>query len=265
KCLGVDVWGKSDEVIQLIERARSRGLRITADQYPYRASGTHLDQALLPGWVYADDPDFEKKFSDPVLKDSIGADMVNNLRRRGGPGSLLLTSAAMPDVAGKTLAEISGEWQMPPIEAAKKIIVNGSAEVASFNMQEEDIENFMRQDWVMTSSDGTVGHPRKFGTFPKKIREYVREKNILTLPEMVHKSTSLSAKVFGIPNRGLLKKGYYADVLIFKPEEVLDKATYERPDVYAAGMEYVIVNGRVVIDKHHFTGMLAGQAIRRRK
>ncbi len=263
KCLGVDVWGLSNEVINHVVQARSQGLKVTADQYPYRASGTHLDQALLPGWVYAGNSDFESKFSDPVLKDSIDAGMEDNLRRRGGPGSLLLTSAPMPGVTGKTLAEISSEWQMPPIEAAKKIIVNGSAEVASFNMQEEDIQNFMQQDWVMTSSDGTVGHPRKFGTFPKKIREYVLEKGVLTLPEMVRKSTDLPATVFRIPKRGLLKMGYHADVLIFKPEAVKDKATYEQPDVYAEGMEYVIVNGRVVIDKRQFTGTLAGRAIRR--
>ena len=121
----------------------------------------------------------------------------------------------------------------------------------------------MRQPWIMTCSDGSNAHPRKYGTYPKKIREYVLEKQVLSLEEMIRKSSSLPAQIFGIPQRGTLKEGYFADLIIFKVEEIKDNATFEQPDLLAEGMHYVIVNGKIVIEEGEFTGKLAGIVVKR--
>ena len=129
-------------------------------------------------------------------------------------------------------------------------------------MQEEDITHFMRQPWVMTSSDGSSGHPRKYGSYPKKIKEYVLEKEVISLEEMISKSAGLPGKIFNIKRRGLIKPGYYADIIIFKPQEVRDNATFENPEGLSEGMEYVLVNGMVTIDQGEYNGSLNGRALR---
>lgn len=263
KCLGVDVWNMSQTIVDTIEAARLRGLKITADQYPYRASGTHLSNALVPKWVFADLDDYTLKFDDPALLPKIKAAMVNNIRRRGGAGSLLLVLANMPNLAGKTLADIAEEWEMPAVDAAIKIIKNSDAAVASFNMNEDDLHLFMQQDWTMTSSDGTAAHPRKYGSFPKKIREYVLEKSVISLEKMVRNSTGLTAETFGIPKRGKLEVGYYADALIFKPEEIRDNATFTEPALYSSGMWYIFLNGQAAVEKGVTVDNLFGRVVKR--
>lgn len=263
KCLGVDVWGQSAQAVALIAKARAEGQRVTADQYPYRASGTHLDKALLPRWAFADGLDFETKFKDQAYVSRLRVDVLENLRRRGGPESLLMTFSRNKEIQGKTLAEVSEAWAMDPVETALKIIENGSATVASYNMQEEDIQYFMKQDWVMTSSDGTNAHPRKYGSFPKKIREHVFEKKILSLEDMIRRSTGLTAETFGVANRGKILEGYKADILVFHPEDIKDNADFIEPDKLAEGMHWVVLNGQVVVDAGAFQGKLAGQVVRR--
>ncbi|WP_026231541.1 N-acyl-D-amino-acid deacylase family protein [Neolewinella persica] len=263
KCLGIDVWGMSSAIIDTIEAARSRGLRITADQYPFRASGTHLGAALLPKWVFADIDDYTPRLVDSVLLPQIQAAVAENIRRRGGAESLLLVLSELPNLEGRTLAEVAEEWQLSDVEAAIKIIANGDAAIASFNMNEEDVFRFMRQDWVMTSSDGTTAHPRKFASFPKKIREYVLDKEVLPLADMVRKSTGLTAEVFGIPKRGKLQVGNYADVLVFKPEELRDNASYAEPALLSSGMWYIVLNGEVAVAKGEVQEGLFGRVVRR--
>ncbi len=265
KCLGVDVWDTSDQVIDLIKRARSRGVNITADQYPYTASGTSITGALIPRWVLADHPDPTAKLEDPKMRPLIIKEMKDNIRKRGGAQSLLLTNPSEKNekYRGKTLTQVAEEMGVEPVEAAVSLFKNGGSSVGSFNMKESDIVNFMKQDWVMTSSDGSNGHPRKYGSFPKKMQEYVLEKQVLNLPEFVHKSSGMTATTFGISRRGYIKEGFYADIIIFKPERVKDHATFQEPEVLSEGMEYVIVNGKVVIEKGKYNGFLAGQGIRK--
>ena len=263
KCLGVDVWEQSGEAIAMIEKAQKEGIKVTADQYPYQASGTHLERALLPKWVFADIEKFENKFDDPKLLPKIKEGMKENLRRRGGAKSLLLVFTKDKRIEGMNLEEVATKWDMPVIETAIKIIKNGSAAVASFNMQDSDIQNFMQQDWVMTCSDGTNAHPRKYGSFPKKIREYVLEKKTLSLTEMIRKSAGLTAEVFGIPKRGKLTQGYFADILVFKPERIKDNATFESPAEYAEGIDWILLNGAVVVEKGQFNEVLKGRVVRR--
>ncbi|MEL7221590.1 MAG: amidohydrolase family protein [Bacteroidota bacterium] len=263
KCLGVDVWDRSQEMVDTIEAARARGLRITADQYPYRASGTHLSAALLPKWVFADIDDYTERLQDETILPKIKEEVAENIRRRGGDASLLLILADLPGLDGKTLADVAEEWDMNAVDAAIKVIVNGDAAVASFNMKEEDLFRFMQQDWVMTCSDGTSAHPRKFGSFPKKIREYVLEKEVISLAEMVRKSTGLTAETFGMPKRGKLKESFYADILVFKPEELKDNATYAEPAELSSGTHYIILNGQVAVDKGVYQEKLLGQVVKR--
>ena len=131
-------------------------------------------------------------------------------------------------------------------------------------MNEQDIENFMRQPWVMTGSDGSGGHPRKYGTYPRKLREYVYEKKIITLPFAIRASSALVAETFGLSERGKIAPGYVADVVVFDEKTIRDRATYEQPELLAEGMKYVIVNGRIAVDDGKYTGALAGRPLSKR-
>ncbi len=265
KALGRDVWGQSRAAIRLIRQARARGVRVTADQYPYTASGTNIIAALVPRWAEAGgNEQLLKRLDDLNIRPRLIADMEANLRRRGGPESLLITSARDRQLIGRTLGAIASGWNKTPLEATIDIIKSGGAGVASFNMSERDIVNFMRQGFVMTGSDGSNGHPRKYGTFPRKLREYVLDKRIITLPFTVRASSSLTAETFGIPERGKLRVSYFGDVIVFDPATVADRATYQQPELLATGMKYVIVNGKVAVDRGQYTGIHAGHPLRRR-
>jgi len=264
KALGTDVWGKSADAIQLIQRARAAGIDVTADQYPYLASGTSVGSSLLPRWAEAGgNAELLKRIEDPAVRPRLVSEMETNMKRRGGANSLLIIGGRNRQLVGKRLDAIAREANKPPIEAALDIIKNGDASVASFNMNEKDIDNFMRQDWVMTGSDGSGGHPRKFGTFPRKIREYVLNRKIISMPFAIRASSSLTAETFRIPDRGRLTAGYFADVIVFDPATISDRSTYEQPDLLAVGMRYVVVNGKVVVDDGKFNGTLAGRPIKR--
>jgi N-acyl-D-aspartate/D-glutamate deacylase len=263
KALGPEVWGQSTKVIELIRQARSEGLRVTADQYPYSASGSSVTASLVPRWAeVGGNGELIKRIDDSSIRPRLVHEMEQNLNRRGGPDSLLIISGRDRSLVGKKLSAIATEKKESPVEAALEIIKGGGAGVASFNMQDSDIENFMRQDWVMTGSDGSEGHPRKYGTFPRKLSLYVREKKTITLPSAIHASSDLTAQTLHLANRGRLRVGYYADVIAFDPATVADQSTYEHPNLLASGVNYVIVNGKIAVDGGKYTGVLAGNALR---
>ncbi|MEJ7810166.1 MAG: D-aminoacylase [Gemmatimonadaceae bacterium] len=265
KALGADVWGQSDSIIALIKRARSEGLQVTADQYPYKASGSSVGASLLPRWAEVGGRDsLAARIADSSVRRRLVAEMTANLRRRGGAASLLITGGRDSSVRGKTLAAVATARGIPPIDAALEIIRGGDASVASFNMDERDIENFMRQSFVTTGSDGSGGHPRKYGTFPRKLKEYVYRRKIVTLPFAIRASSALTAEHFRIPERGTLREGYYADVIAYDPVTLSDRATYEQPELLATGMRYVFVNGVPAIDGGKYTGATAGRPLRNR-
>jgi N-acyl-D-amino-acid deacylase len=265
KALGAEVWGKSEEAIRLIKAARASGVEVTADQYPYTASGTSITAALVPRWAEAGGAEqLRGRLEDPTVRPRLVADMEANLKRRGGARSLLITSARDRTLVGKTLEDVAKARGLAPVEAAIEIAKNGGAALASFNMSEADVENFMRQDFVATGSDGSAGHPRKYGTFPRKLREYVYDRKLITLPFAVRAGTSLTAEAFRLPERGLLRAGYFADVIVFDERTIADRSTYEQPELLAAGMRYVVVNGRVVVEEGKFTGTLAGRPLSKR-
>jgi N-acyl-D-aspartate/D-glutamate deacylase len=175
------------------------------------------------------------RLADASTRARIAAEMRDNLRRRGGASTLLVTSVSRgvdPAALGKTLEEYAGTRGVDPIEAAIGVIQSGSAGLASFNMTEPDIETFMKQPFVMTGSDGSGGHPRKYGTYARKIRRYVLDKPVITMERMVQASSAQVAETFGLPRRGRLAPGYFADVIVFDPKTF---ATWRLPGAGTAG------------------------------
>jgi N-acyl-D-aspartate/D-glutamate deacylase len=265
KALGQDVWGRSDSVIALIRQARAAGIEVTADQYPYVASGSSVGASLLPRWAEAGGRDsLRARIANAATRERLVKEMSENLRRRGGATSLLITSTRDSTILGKTLQEVAAARRESPIDAALAIVQQGDASVASFNMSEQDLQRFMVQDFVMTGSDGSAGHPRKYGTFPRVLREYVYGKGVLDLPRAIRRSSALTAESLRIPERGVLRTGYYADIIAFDAASVADRATYREPTLLAAGMKYVLVNGTLAVDEGKFTGARAGKALKRR-
>jgi N-acyl-D-aspartate/D-glutamate deacylase len=269
KALGPDVWGQSAQAVRLIRQARKQGVQVTADQYPYAASGSSLTASLLPPWAQAGTREGQlARLKDTSLREKLISDMETNLRRRGGADSLLFRAARSP-YAGKTLAAVAKERGKPPVETAIELIIEslegrlaGGLSVASFNMNEKDIVHFMKQDFVLTGSDGSAGHPRLFGTYSKKLREYVYGKKVISLQRFVQASSAQVAEVARIRERGHLQNDFFADVIVFDPKTVSDRSTFEQPEELAVGMKYVFVNGRLAIEGDKYTGALAGQALR---
>lgn len=263
KALGVDVWAQSADVITMINDARKKGLDVTADQYPWNASGTSIAGSLVPRNVMAGSKEsYLARMQDESNWPELAQAMQENLRRRGGADSLLISDPKRPDIRGLTLQQVAERWMMSPIEAARKIVIEGNARVASFNMSEQDINAFMVQPWVMTSSDGSTGHPRKYGSFPKKFHDYVKQQPLLTIQQFIKQSSTVAATTFSLQERGELVAGNIADIVIFDEERFAPKADYLHPEELSEGVEWLLINGRVVISQQQLTNTLAGQVIR---
>jgi N-acyl-D-aspartate/D-glutamate deacylase len=264
KALGVDVQGRAPDVIAAIAAAREVGQDVTADQYPWTASGSSLDAALLPRWaVDGGRPALLKRLDDPVPLARIRVEMQENLRRRGGADSLLLTSTGLP-WTGKTLAQMAKTWNTDPVDAAVRIIratESEGAAVASFNMLESDIRLFMQQPWVVTSSDGSDGHPRQYATFPMKYAKYARDEKVITVREFIRSSSGRSADMFKLDHRGYLKAGFFADVVVLDPARYAPKADYVHPRVLSEGVEQLWVNGRLAIGQGKITAEAGGRVL----
>jgi N-acyl-D-aspartate/D-glutamate deacylase len=270
KMLGPEVWGQSSKAIEIIRKARAEGIHVTADQYPYTASGSNLIASLMPPWAQAGGrAEMLARVNDASLQQRLLDEMAQNLKRRGGADALLFTSAQAPELLGKTLAAVAKERNKPALETALELVREhtqkggGGLSVASFNMNDDDITRLMKQDFVMTGSDGSAGHPRMYGTFPKKLREYVYGKKVITLSFFVQHSSAMAAETLHLAERGLLRTGYFADVIVFDPATVTDRSTYEKPEELAVGMKFVIVNGKVAVENGTYNGALAGRALRR--
>ncbi|NNC35881.1 MAG: hypothetical protein EX271_13635 [Acidimicrobiales bacterium] len=265
KALGVDVWGKSDVLIKKIEHAQAEGLKITADQYPWQASGTRISNALLPRWVKAGSHDeYMNRLDDPELLDRIKNDTTENLRKRGGPEAVLITEDKY-DWQNRNLGDLSRQYNMSPIDMAIDISRKGDARIASFNMNAGDIENFMKQDWVMTSSDGSTGHPRKYASYPKKYRDYVVGKNIMPVETFFYRSSGLVADTFNLCNRGYLHKGFKADIAVIDPDSFAPIADFQNPELLSEGVVHVFVNGQHAVSNEQPQVGLFGQVVKRCK
>jgi len=264
KALGVDVWGHSAKVIELVEQARDRGLKITADQYPWLASGSSISASLMPAWAKAGGHEaLLQRLQDKEQQKRIKTEMKDNLRRRGGADSLLITDPGKPDYRGKTLAQVAEQHRLSAVDMAIEIIRQGNASVASFNMQDQDLQQFMRQDWVMTSSDGSTGHPRKYASFPRKYAGYVRDKGVLSTEAFIHRSSTLAARTFNLRKRGELKPGYVADLVVFDPQRFAPQASYLQPQRQSSGVEWLLISGEAAIAEGKVTGIKAGKVLKR--
>jgi len=265
KALGPEVWHRSAQAINLIKQARAAGIDASACQYPYTASGTSLQAALVPRWAEVGGRrELLKRIDDPQIRPRLIKEMEENLKGRGGANSLQIADSPNMEFVGKRLDAIAKDMNKTPVEAALELIKLGSSGVISFNMNEKDIQRFMKEKFVTTCSDGSTGHPRKYGTFTRKLREYVYKQKLISLPFAVRNSSALTAETFRIPERGLIKPGYFADVIVFDEKTVADRATYEQPELLSVGMKFVIVNGRVAVENGAYTGALAGRALRKR-
>jgi N-acyl-D-aspartate/D-glutamate deacylase len=257
KALGVDVHGQSSAIIARIEAARAAGQRVSADQYPWQASGTTLAAALVPRWAQdGGRTALLRRFDEPEVAGRLRAEMADNLRRRGGAASLLITEGPHK---GRRLSEVPG--QADPLTAAIAVIRVADPAVASFNQTESDIAAFMARPWVMTGSDASTGHPRAFGSFARKYAEYVVRRRVVSLRDFIERSTRLTADTFGIPDRGRLRRGAFADIVVFDPRTYQAHATYEQPTLLASGVRAVLVNGVPAVEDGKLTGEAAGRAL----
>ncbi len=265
KALGPEVWHRSAQAITLIKQARAAGVAASACQYPYTASGTSLQASLVPRWAEVGGRrELLNRIDDPQVRPRLIREMEENLKGRGGPNSLLIADSPNREFVGKRLDEIAKQINRSPVEAALELIKLGRSGVISFNMNEGDVRRFMKEKFVTTCSDGSTGHPRKYGTFSRKLREYVYTQKLISLPFAVRNSSALTAEIFRIPERGLIREGYFADVIVFDETTIADRATYEQPELFSVGMKYVIVNGKMTVEDGSYTGALAGRALRKK-
>ena len=259
KALGVDVWGQSEQAIDLINRARKNGIMITADQYPWQASGTFLHNAVVPAWVMADSRQaFVERLDNETLLPKIKSEIKENIRRRGGSQALLITASNNKPWLGKTLEEIALLENLSAVDMTIKIVKAEEVRVASFNMSSKDIERFMIQPWVVSSSDGTDGHPRKYASFPRKYREYVVKNDLLPMHTFIHRSAGKTADILGIKQRGRIKVGQFADINIIDIRNYKPVADFSNWNKLSTGVVYQFVNGTLTIADGKVTSELAG-------
>lgn len=263
-------WGMSADVIRRIDAARDAGVQVFADHYPYEASATSLSAIVVPAWAMEGGRDgFQKRLADPAQRQKIRAGIAENLQRRGGAG-LILISAYEPDrsIEGLRLDAVAKRRAQDPVDAALELVARGGADIFSFTMSDADLRAFMSQPWTMTSTDGElvgadegITHPRAYGTFPRKLRRYVFDEKVLTLEQAVHSMTGLTASILRLRDRGEVRVGARADLVVFDPRTLRDNATYENPRQLSTGMRFVIVNGALVLSEGRVTEVRAGRVL----
>jgi N-acyl-D-amino-acid deacylase len=281
---GVRNWGRMPEVIKFIDDARSSGLDIEADTYAYTAWNNSLS-AFIPPWAHdGGDERLIERLRDPATRARIRKDMTtptdtwdNEWQEIPGPEAILVSAVLNPDLRplqGKRISEIAKEWHKDPIDTICDLLVEDHAdtEVSVFAMDEPDVELALVQPWVSvdndysgTSPEGILGqehpHPRAYGTFPRILAKFVRQQHLLTLPEAIRKFAALPAQRERLTDRGVLKEGMWADIVVFDPSTIHDLATYENPNQLSVGMKYVLVNGVPVIDDGEMTGQRPGRVL----
>jgi N-acyl-D-amino-acid deacylase len=285
KVAGKPSWGHMPEVVAKIEAARAQGFDITADTYAYTAWGNGLS-AFIPPWAHdGGKTKLLERLKDPATRSRIRKDMLtpsddwdNEWQQITGPESVLFGSVQNPKLLplqGKTLAEIAKLWNEDPIDALFDFLLQDDAStgVAVYGMSEPDVALALQQPWVSIDNDSSgaspegilgqeLSHPRGYGTFPRILRKYVREEHKLTLEDAIRKFSSLPAQRMRLTDRGVLKAGMWADIVIFDPATIHDLATFEKPNQLSVGMVYVLVNGMPVIDQTKMTGALPGKVLR---
>jgi len=278
-------WGRMPEMLRRIEAARRQGLKITADVYPYVAGSTSLS-ACLPPWALEGgtdrmiarlrDPQTRARLKREIKTDA--KDWENIYLGSGGPSGILIASVVNHELEnwqGKRLSEIAAAQTKDPLDALLDFIIadHGQTGAIFFMMQESDMQAALKSPLVSICTDsgaratdgplaGSKSHPRGWGTYPRILGRYVRDQHLMPLEFAIHKMTGLPASNIGLKNRGLLREGYFADITIFDPNTVIDRATFEEPNQYPVGINFVIVNGQIEVDKGRRTPALAGRVLR---
>ena len=279
KVIGKPMWGKSEMTLARVDKAVKNNVKVMLDQYPYNASHTGLS-VLIPTWARAGGQEaFIERTKDPKTYEKIKSEIIFNiLNDRGGKDLRRIQFSKVtwrPELEGKTLHDwLALEGVTPSIENGADYVikgqVNGGAGCIYHAMDEKDVENIMQHPLTMIASDGRLSapgighpHPRAYGTFPRVLGHYVRNKQLLSLEEAIYKMTSLPAKTYGITNRGKIEEGFMADIVIFDPNTVEDKATFVKPHQYPVGIPYVVLNGQLAVDEEKFMNILAGKVLRK--
>lgn len=298
KAKGASYWGSSFAATRLIAEARARGVSVYADQYPYPTSGSDGNTVLVPLWALLDESaaagdqlgqlqrnrdgsfnarreNFRRRLQDQTTAVKIRRDIAHEIDRRGGADKIVIFESKEPSHLEKSLAEIARRRDEDPIDTVIWLQLNGlerpgGARMRGFSLAEYDIEHIMQQDYTATCTDGgTVAlgqglpHPRYYGAFARKLRHYTFERGVISLPFALRSMTALPAQILGLKDRGLLRENYWADVVLFDPAKVRDRATYTNPHQYAEGIPYVLVNGELVVDGGKLTGKLPGKVLKR--
>jgi len=275
KASGKSAWGMSARAVGVVEDARKKGMKVTADQYPYIASSTSLRATVVPSkYREGSQKDFLARLDDPTTGPRIKMDIAAALDgREGGKRIQIAGYAKTRSWQGKRISDIADAEGKTPLDIVLEIERNGGAGIVSFGMSEEDVRVYMKRPWVATASDGsthlpgnTVPHPRSYGTFPRKIGRYAIEDKLVTLEHAIRSASGLPADILELKDRGYLKPGYAADVVVFDPQTFRDTATFDKPHQYATGVKWVFVNGRAeVADGQFRDGVLGGKVLRRKE
>jgi N-acyl-D-aspartate/D-glutamate deacylase len=279
------LWGRVNEIIAMVQKARDEGLNIQANVYPYTAGQNNLS-SIIPPWAVDGGRDaMIERLKNPALRPRLRREILNGIpgwynhylaTGDGWAGMILVTlrNEKNTPFQGKRMSELISARGGNPADVLMDVLIeeNGSVPTVFFHHSEPDMQLVLKQPWTSIGSDGgalsidgptshTHPHPRYFGTFPRVLGRYVRELQVLTLPDAVKKMSSMNADKIGIKDRGRLKEGMWADVAVFNPATVIDRATFENPHQYPVGIDYVIVNGILTVDRGQHTGALAGRVI----
>ena len=289
KAMGAHYWGSVAAAIRLIARARSRGVDVWADQYPYHSTGGDGSMVLIPDWAVGenvlDEAATEGKkdyasalrqtMDDPKKAPDVRRDMTHEMSRRGGPENIVVFDHPDSTFVGKTLDQLAQARGIDPIRMALELQYEGyrdrigGARLRGFSVWEEDLKTLMKLPWVATSTDGGITltsdrpvHARFYGSYPRKLRRYAIDEGVLSLEDAVRSATSLPAQILGLRNRGLVREGFQADLVVLDLANLADKATFFEPHQYSEGVDYVFVNGEAVVANGRPTGELAGEVLR---
>jgi N-acyl-D-amino-acid deacylase len=279
KAMGKDNWGRGKEALLKLEKARQGGVDIAADQYPYEATSTSLT-ALVPQWAQAGGvSELLKRLASPETAERLQMEILREIDKRGGPSRIVIAgigSAKNIELSGKNVSQIAALWNCPPEMTVMRLLREEKAAVGAvyFSLSGEDVAAILSSDQVSVGSDGMgmnaeedLGkstHPRSYGTFPRILGVYAREKGTLSMAKAIHKMTGLVAGRVGLKNRGFIEPGFTADLVLFDPMTIQDRSTFEHPHQYAAGVVYTWVNGCPTVQEGKITGNTPGRVLRKR-
>lgn len=294
KAKGARYWGSGLAAIQLIEEARGQGIDIWADQYPYDTTGSDGSTVLIPGWALArgrddyDDPGrddgprhrytqyLRRVMLSPEAAQKLRGDIEHEIERRGGASKIVVFEYPNANFVGKTLAELASSAGIDPIDMAIRLQLEGDpsrrggGRLRGFSLSEVDIELYAAQPWTATASDAGIAlpedgpvHARFYGTFPRKIREYALDRKVVSLEDAIRSCSSLPAQILRLKDRGLIREGYAADLVVLHLENLRDRATFFKPHQYPSGVDWVLVNGEPVVENGRLTSNLPGRIITR--